>query len=146
RLRANHLHPWWPLTGSLDLPREFDRREPFVDWLTNPINPFFAKMQVNRLWQQLIGRGIVEPVDDFRESTPPANPELLAALANDFIAHRFDSKHILRTILTSRTYQLSSRANSSNLADVKYAAHAAARLLPAEQLLDTICQITTVPE
>jgi hypothetical protein len=88
----------------------------------------------------------VEPVDDFRDSNPPASAALLDALAKDFVEHHFDRKHIVRTILNSRTYQLSSRKNDFNKSDVKYFSHSRTRLLSAEQLLDAICQVTSVPE
>ncbi len=123
-----------------------DRREALAQWVTSPANPFFARLAVNRLWYHVMGRGIVEPVDDFRESNPPCNPELLDALAKDFIAHSFDVKHTLRTILNSATYQLSSATNPFNKDDDIYFSHYRVRQLPAEQLLDAICQVTGVPE
>ncbi len=140
------MKPWAPLKGELDLPGEDDRREAFAAWLTNPDNPFFAKVEVNRIWGHLTGRGIIEPVDDFRESNPAAHPALLEALAKDFVAHGYDRKHVMRTILNSRTYQLSSRRNDFNKDDVKYFSHSRTRMLSAEQLLDAICQVTGVPE
>lgn len=140
------MKPWAPLKGDVDLPGEEDRRVAFADWLTSPDNPFFAKVEVNRLWGHLMGRGIVEPVDDFRESNPPSHPALLDALAKEFVTHGFDRKHIIRTILNSRTYQLSSRRNEFNKDDVKYFSHSRTRMLSAEQLLDAICQVTAVPE
>jgi hypothetical protein len=93
-----------------------------------------------------LGRGIVDPPDDFRESNPPSNKALLEALAKDFAEHRFDRKHLIRAILNSRTYQASSRPNQFNKEDVKYFSHYQPRLLSAEQLLDAICQLTGVPE
>jgi hypothetical protein len=123
-----------------------DRRAELADWITRPDNPFFARVAVNRLWYHLMGRGIVEPVDDFRASNPPCNPELLDALAADFVAHKFDFKHTLRTILNSATYQLSSQTNPFNEQDTTYFSHYAVRQLPAEQLLDAICQVTGVSE
>jgi hypothetical protein len=140
------MKPWLPLTGDADMPGEDDRRQAFVDWLVRPENPFFSKVEVNRIWGHLLGRGVVEPVDDFRDSNPPSSAALLEALAQDFVAHGFDRKHIIRTILNSRTYQLSSRKNDFNKNDAKYFSHARTRLLTAEQLLDAICQVTTVPE
>jgi hypothetical protein len=125
---------------------EGDRRDALVDWLVKPENPFFAKVEVNRIWGHLLGRGIVEPVDDFRDSNPPSSASLLQALADDFAAHGYDRKHVIRTVLGSRTYQLSSRKNEFNSADVKYFSHATTRLLSAEQLLDAICRVTSVPE
>jgi len=123
-----------------------DRRQVLADWLTSPKNPFFAKSVVNRVWFHLLGRGIVDPVDDFRDSNPSANDELLDALARDFVGSQFDLKHLIRVILNSRTYQLSAQANASNKDDNKYFSHAVTRLLTAEQLLDAICTVTEMPE
>jgi len=140
------MQPWAPGAGEIPLPPDADRLSAFADWLTSPQNPFFAKVEVNRIWWQLLGRGIVEPIDDFRESNPPTNPELLDALAADFVAHRFDRRHILRTILNSRTYQASSRPNAFNREDDKNFSHAEQKILTAEQLLDAVCQVTGTPE
>jgi hypothetical protein len=128
------------------VPPDRDRREVLAAWLTAGDNPFFARSVVNRVWFHLHGRGIVEPVDDFRDSNPPANDELLDALARDFVEHRFDLKHLIRTILNSRTYQLSARSNPFNRDDSKYFSHALPRLLSAEQLLDALSAVTEVPE
>ena len=73
---------------------EDDRRGAFVDWLVRPDNPFFAKVEVNRIWGHLLGRGIVDPVDDFRDSNPPASVSLLNALADDFVKNGFNRKHV----------------------------------------------------
>jgi len=143
---GKQIKPWLPLTGTADVPAETDRREALVNWLKSPDNPFFAKAEVNRIWGYVMGRGIVEPVDDFRTSNPSSNDELLAALAKDFIESGFDRKHILRVILNSHTYQLSFETNALNAADEKYFSHAHTRLLSAEQLLDAICHVTGVPE
>jgi hypothetical protein len=143
---GQQMKPWLPLTGDVDMPGEDDRRAAFAEWLRRPDNPLFAHVGVNRLWGHLMGRGIVEPVDDFRASNPPANEALLNALADDFVKSGFDQKKMLRTILSSRTYQLSSRKNDFNKNDEKYFSHARTRLLAAEQLLDAICQVTDVPE
>ena len=94
----------------------------------------------------MLGRGIVDPVDDFRDSNPPTNAALLDALAKDFAEHGFDRKHVLRTILNSRTYQADFRANDFNKDDAKYFSHYQPRLLSAEQLLDAICAVTGLPE
>src|SRR5205807_6442103 len=123
-----------------------DRREVFAEWLTSKSNPFFAKSVVNRVWFHLCGRGIVDPVDDFRDSNPSANDALLDALAKDFVDHQFDVQHLIRTIMTSRTYQLSAQTNDYNRDDNKYFSHAVTKLLTAEQLLDGICAVTEVPE
>jgi hypothetical protein len=123
-----------------------DRREVFAKWLTGSDNPFFAKSVVNRMWYHVMGRGIVDPVDDFRDSNPSANDDLLDALAKDFVAHKFDAKYLLRTILNSRTYQLSAQSNEFNKDDNKYFSRAVTKLLTAEQLFDALCQVTEVPE
>ena len=86
----------------LKIPPEEDPRHKLVDWMAQPDNPFFAQALVNRMWGHLLGRGLVDPVDDMRETNPPSNPELLDALAQDFIKHKFDVKHVVRTICNSR--------------------------------------------
>ncbi len=145
--RTQAVVPPKPL-GSPELaePATVDRREAFAVWLTAPDNPFFARAAVNRVWAHLFGRGIVEPVDDFRSSNPPSHPELLDWLAADFAEHGFDRKRLIRQILLSRTYQLASTATRTNAHDAKYFSHAQVRLLGAEQLLDAISAATGVPE
>lgn len=140
------MKPWLPQKGVQEESKQVDRRESFSSWLTSPDNPFFARVAVNRIWAHLFGRGIVEPVDDFRESNPPAIPALLDLLATDFVEQGFDQKHILRAMLNSHTYQLSSRANEFNREDTQFFSHAYQRMLGAEQLLDAICQVTQVSE
>lgn len=140
------MKPWLPMAGEVAIPENVDRRQVFADWLTKPDNPFFARVEVNRLWSQLMGKGIVDPIDDFRESNPPSNSELLDALAQDFVAVGFDRRHILRTILNSQTYQRSSVATAHNEADHQYFSRYPRRLLSAEQLLDAICDVAGVPE
>ncbi len=115
-------------------------------WLIRPDNPFFARAEVNRIWAHLLGRGLVEPVDDFRETNPAANARLLDALARDFVAHGFDRKHILRTILSSRTYQQKAEKNTFSKMDDKHFSSARVRLLSAEQLLDAVSRVTGVAE
>jgi hypothetical protein len=123
-----------------------DRRTVLAQWLTSGDNPFFAKSVVNRMWYHLMGRGIVDPVDDFRDSNPSANDELLDALARDFVAHHFDAKYLIRTICNSRVYQLSAQTSELNKGDNKYFSHAVTKLYTAEQLFDALCQVTEVPE
>jgi hypothetical protein len=93
-----------------------------------------------------MGRGIVDPPDDFRDSNPPTNGPLLDALARDFAEHNFDRRRLLRTILNSHTYQADFRGNDFNKDDAKYFSHYQPRLLSAEQLLDAICAMTDLPE
>jgi hypothetical protein len=123
-----------------------DRREALARWMTGPTNPFLPKSLVNRVWYHLMGRGIVDPVDDFRDSNPSANDDLLDALAKDFVDHKFDAKHLIRTIMNSRTYQLSAQTNDFNKDDAKYFSHAVTKLHTAEQLFDALCYVTDVPE
>jgi hypothetical protein len=122
-----------------------DRLEELACWLTHPNNRRFARSQANRIWFNLLGRGIVDPIDDFRATNPPSHPELLDALAADFIEHGFDVRHMIRTIMNSRTYQLSSLPNGTNLGDEATFSRALVRRLSAEQLLDSLCQVTGVP-
>jgi hypothetical protein len=130
---------------ELDVPASEDPRQKLVDWMVHPDNPFFARALVNRYWAHFFGRGIVEMPDDMRVSNPPSNPALLDALARDFIAHQFDLKHLIRTICTSKTYQLSSRPNAHNARDKQNFARFHARRLPAEVLFDAIDQVTGTP-
>jgi len=139
------LKPHFLGADTPDFPRGADRVQALADWVARPDNPFFARTQANRIWYHLIGRGIVEPNDDFRASNPPSNGPLLDALTKDFIEHRFDLRHLVRTIMNSRTYQLSSVPNDTNCDDEANFSHALNRPLQAEQLLDAIAQVTEVP-
>jgi hypothetical protein len=125
----------------LNVPPEEDPRQKLVDWMVRRDNPVFAKALCNRMWGHLLGRGLVDPVDDMRETNPPSNPELLDALAKDFIAHKFDVKHLLRTICNSRTYQLSSTPNDYNRQDRQNHARYYGNRLIAEVLLDAVDQV-----
>ncbi len=130
------------LEGDVDVPADQDRRVVFANWLTNNSNPFFARSLANRIWGHIVGKGIVDPVDDFRDSNPPSNPELLTYLADELLKSDFSSKHLIRTIMNSRVYQLSSQRNKYNADDEIYFSHATTRMLTAEQLLDSICAVT----
>jgi hypothetical protein len=127
-----------------------DRRAKLADWLTRPDNRYFAPSLVNRVWYHLLGRAIVEPVDDFRDTNPPSNPELLDALAKDFAKNGYRVKPLIRSILNSNTYQLASVGapkQSEHAADPdRYFTKAAIRMLSAEQILDAISAATGVPE
>ncbi|MGE3317400.1 MAG: DUF1553 domain-containing protein, partial [Planctomycetaceae bacterium] len=111
----------------------------------SPTNTRFAQMQANRIWFHLMGRGIVDPIDDFRATNPPANPALLDWLAKELVANRFDLKQMIRTIMNSRTYQLSSVPNDSNRDDERNFSHAQIRRLSAEQLLDSFSLVLGAP-
>lgn len=136
-----------PLFGSTRTPEaEEDLREVLADWMLSPDNPYFAKVAVNRVWAELMGRGLVDPVDDLRVTNPASNEALLTALSNHFHQVGFDTKQLLRTIMTSHVYGLSSLANERNVADTRnYSRHYRQRLR-AEVLLDAISDITEVPE
>lgn len=141
----------------LGAPNEVKRRaDPLVklaEWLTSPANDRFVQMLANRTWQQLIGRGIVDPVDDFRATNPPSNPELLEALCQQLRSQgtppeshpAFDLRELLRLILNSNTYQTSSEPNDTNRDDGTNFSHALVRRHSAELLLDAASQVLDVP-
>lgn len=148
-----------PKTGTIPTPEFFDGTQlpspadvdPLValgDWLTDPQTGEgrrFAQVQVNRIWYHLMGRGIVEPIDDFRMTNPPINEPLLRALTDEFIASGFDLKHMIRLIATSRTYQLSSEPNADNAEDQVNFSHALVQRLPAEVMADAIAHAMEAP-
>jgi hypothetical protein len=123
-----------------------DRRELFAAWLTAGQNKWFARNIANRVWAHFTGRGIVEPVDDFRLTNPPSNPELLDALAQHFVDSGFDLHELIRAVTASRTYQLTVEPNASNKTDERNYSRALFRRLDAEVRLDMICQVTGIPE
>ncbi len=123
-----------------------DPRVYFAEWLTSAQNPFFARAIVNRVWRSLMGRGLVEPADDMRDTNPATNGELLDGLVKDFIQHNFDINYMVRLILNSATYQTSSRPNPQNQQDEQFYSHYLIRRLPAEVLLDAYSQVTQEPE
>ena len=123
-----------------------DPRQRLADWLTEPSNPYFTRAIVNRVWANFFSRGFVNPVDDFRDSNPPVNEALLTALAEDFAAQGFDLKQLMATIMNSSLYQLSAIPNDSNLRDTKNFSRFYRKRLPAETLLDAVCDVTGVPE
>lgn len=136
-----------PLLGDApQVPDDEDPRRMLADWITSETNPYFAKVAVNRVWATLMGRGIVEPVDDLRATNPPSNGPLLDALADHFRKEKYDLKKLLRTIMTSYVYGLSSEPNPGNVADLRnYSRHYRQRLR-AEVLLDAVAAVTGVEE
>jgi len=146
-----------PRTGRFLPPRPLDRsavtlaegqdpREPLAAWMTAPENRAFPRAVVNRVWKRFFAVGLVEPVDDLRATNPATNEPLLDALCADFVAHKYDLKHLMRTIATSRTYGLASDALPANAADRKFFSHYYPRRLPAEALADAVARATGVPE
>ena len=129
-----------------NIPPGAQRRAVLASWLTSKDNPFFARELANRIWYHLLGRGIIDPVDDVRDSNPPASEELLAALAEDSIAHQFDVKHLIRTITASRVYQLSTLADEQARGGERYFVSAVVKLMAAEPMLDAISAATDSPE
>ncbi len=121
-----------------------DPRAALMSWMLEPANPFFAKAAANRVWAQFFGRGIVDPVDDFRLSNPASNPALLDALAAELIRVNYDLKSLMRVIMDSRLYQLSSEPNATNTGDTRYFSRFYRRRLSAETMADAIAQVTGV--
>ncbi|HIE96113.1 MAG TPA: DUF1553 domain-containing protein [Planctomycetes bacterium] len=133
-----------PLDGE-ESDHELDRRIPLAEWLTSPDNRAFAKSLANRYVGYLLGNGLVEPVDDMRATNPPTNPAMLEALADHLIRHKFDLKQLIRVIMTSRLYQLSSHPTVDNVADSKFYSHYKVKRLSAEPLLDAVDYVTGTP-
>jgi hypothetical protein len=122
-----------------------DRRAVLADWIVAPDNPYFARNIVNRYVAYLLGRGLVEPIDDMRATNPPSNVELMDALADDFVKHGYNVKHLMRTIMTSRLYQLSSSPAPGNIADSRFYSHYTVKRVAAEPLHDALDRVTGVP-
>ncbi|QDU94679.1 DUF1553 domain-containing protein [Lignipirellula cremea] len=130
------------LGEPLEIDLQQDPRQELADWMTQPDNPFVARAIVNRVWSQLMGRGLVEPIDDMRDTNPATNEPLLAALVEDFVQHDYDMKHLLRTIAVSRLYGLSSLPNAMNARDTQNYSRAYRKRLGAEVLLDAVGDVT----
>jgi hypothetical protein len=145
-----------PLTGQPQPPRPLDgkpvafdwtgdRRTIVADWLVSPKNPYFARSIVNRVWANFLGVGLVENIDDMRETNPPSNDKLMNALADYLVEQKFDLKSLMRLILQSQTYQRSSQPLPGNSADTRFYSHYYPRRLMAEVLLDALSQATAAP-
>jgi hypothetical protein len=133
------------LGGEFPDVKSKSRRGLVADWLTAPDNPWFARNVSNIIWAHFFGVGIINPVDDIRVSNPPSNPELLDDLAKKFIEKNFSIQELVRDICNSRTYQLSSKVNKSNLYDQTNFSNSQIRRIRAEFLLDSIAQVTKTP-
>jgi len=132
------VEPKVPYGQNPDWKKPRVREDALADWVVDKGNPFFAKSYVNRVWSYFFGRGIIDPVDDIRASNPPINPELLDALTDDFVKSGFDVQHLIRTIVSSRTYNLSFRPNQWNEDDRINFSHAIPRRLSAEQMMNAV--------
>lgn len=126
--------------------QEGDWRDGLADWMTSPENRWFARCTANRIWAHMTGRGLVEPVDDFRDTNPPTNPKLLDALAAEFVSGGFDVQYLIRTIAASRSYQRSSTPNHTNAADEQNYSRALLKRVDAEVLFDAVTDVTGVEE
>jgi hypothetical protein len=131
------VFPWDP-TKKSEGPGS--RRKALADYVTGSRQ--FAIVQVNRLWARVMGKGIVDPTDDFREKNPPSHPELLNYLADEFVKSKFDNHHVLKLIMNSSTYQRSSMPMGSNRSDKTFFSHARLRRMTAEQLFDSVLVAT----
>jgi hypothetical protein len=114
--------------------------------MTAPDNPYFSKAIANRMWGHFMGTGIVNNLDDMRVTNPPSNPALLDGLAKDFVENKFDLKHLIKTIMKSQVYQLSSDPTGYNATDRQNFARYRTKRLSAEVLLDAVCSVTSSPE
>ncbi|MFO0877983.1 MAG: DUF1549 and DUF1553 domain-containing protein [Gemmataceae bacterium] len=132
--------------APLATPPGSDPRQTLATWLTAPENSFFARNIVNRYWAALMGRGLVDPVDDLRASNPASHPALLDHLTREFVHSRYDLKQLLRTLARSRTYQLASKIAPKQDREGVFFAHRTPRRLQAEVLLDAINQVCETPE
>tara|TARA_R110002049_G_scaffold27321_2_gene94233 strand:+ start:437387 stop:442540 length:5154 start_codon:yes stop_codon:yes gene_type:complete len=136
------VEPDFPVDVSHDCPDGATRREKLAAWMTDPDNPYFARSYVNRMWGYLLGKGLIEPIDDIRAGNPPTNPELLDHLTQLFVESGFDVRVLLRAICNSRTYQLSVETNPLNEDDTLNYARALPRRLPAEVIYDSVHSLT----
>lgn len=145
-LTAEVLLPTALLGKPLDIPAGTDPRTVLAEWMTAKENPFFAKVIANRIWAEMMGRGLVDPVDDLRDTNPPSNPALLTALADDLRKNDYDLKKLIRAIALSQTFGLSSAPTERNVGDTRNYSRRYRQRLRAEVLLDAVSDVTGVPE
>lgn len=143
---TNEAIPTRPLGGAPLETANGDPRVQLADWLTARENPWFARLVANRLWKHYLGRGLVEPEDDLRTTNPATNEPLLAYLSSQVVESGYDLKAVMRLVLNSRVYQLSSATNATNFDDDQNFSHHLVKRMPAEVLLDAISQVTGSPE
>jgi hypothetical protein len=143
---SNKLVPTRVLDGPPLITVSGDPRGVLAEWMTSPKNPWFARLAVNRLWKQFLGRGLVESEDDLRSTNPPTNEPLLDYLTGRLVQEKFDLKAVMREILNSHVYQLSAATNDSNRDDEQNFSHYLVKRLPAEVMLDALSDVTGVAE
>lgn len=131
-----------PVTVAADR----DPRELVIEWMRKPDNPYFARAIVNRVWAHYFGRGIIDPPDNLSAFNPATHPELLQELGDEFVKHKYDLRWLHRTIVSSRTYQQSSKPANGAEADRTHYAYFPLRRLPAEVLLDALNTATGTTE
>ncbi len=141
-IAGREVRPTYLGAGAPEIKSGEDCRKTLAGWLASPENPAFARNLANIVWAHFFGQGIIDPVDDARVSNPPSNPELLDALAKRLVEVRYDIKPLIRDILQSRTYQLTTRRNESNRWDERNFSHQKVRRMRAEVLLDCISEVT----
>jgi mono/diheme cytochrome c family protein len=134
--------PKFPYEVKYDAPEKATRRQQLAAWITSPDNSYFARSFVNRMWGYLFGVGIIEPIDDIRAGNPASNPQLLDYLTEEFVKSKFDTRHLVKLICTSRVYQLSISSNEWNRDDKINYSHAIARRLSAEVIFDAVHAVT----
>src|SRR5262249_15887125 len=127
------------LTGTpLALGPEADPREALARWMIEPGNPYFAKVMANRVWGEIMGVAIVDPNDDFRATNPASNEPLLAYLADEFRREGFDIKKLIKKIMTSEVFGLSSTPSARNVSDLRNFSRYYRERMRAEVLLDAV--------
>jgi hypothetical protein len=142
---GERMAPTPPGGEPFELSRYDDPRRSLAEWMAAPDNPYFARTLANRMWGHFFGRGVIHPIDDARSTNPPSNPELLDALARDFVDHKYDVKHLIRVICNSAAYSLSSTPTELNGDDSQSYARYYPRRLGAEVLLDAVGQVLEAP-
>lgn len=144
---AKHLVDGRPVPaktlGAVDsVEHNGDPRRALAEWLTSPKNEHFSRNLANRIWAQLLGRGVVEPVDDMRVSNPPVNGPLLDALSQHLADSKFDLRSLVRDVCNSNVYQLSSQPNATNELDTRQFSRAYMRRLRPDIIVDAVVAIT----
>ncbi len=127
-------------SGPVTLNGDNDPREPIMDWMSQPQNPWFAKAYVNRVWAAYFNVGIIDPPDDLNPANPPSNPRLLEWLVDDFVEHRYDMKRLHKMIVSSQAYQRSWKPNATNRDDHRNYSRWVPRRMSAESVYDSVKQ------